>query len=102
VSGGSLSLPALRVMRSSVSALVGIASRSAKRWPALPAERQSQAALQAAQALGPPSSGRCNTGQALGEGLAGAGRIKAAEPSRLDTQQHRAALPRQVAQEQQF
>ena len=65
----------------------------------LAAERQSQAALQAAQALGPPCGGWCNTGQALGEGLAGAGRIKAAEASRLDAQQRRAALPRQIAQE---
>ena len=65
----------------------------------LAAEGQSQAALQAAQALGPPCGEGCNTRQALGEGLAGAGRIKATEPPHLDAQQRRAALPRQVAQE---
>ncbi len=63
------------------------------------AKRQSQAALQAAQALGPPSGERCNTGQALSEGLAEAGRTKATEPPRLDQQRHWTALLRQIAQE---
>ncbi len=63
------------------------------------AKCQSQAALQAAQARGPPSGERCNTGQALSEGLAGAGRTKATEPPRLDQQRHWTALPRQIAQE---
>jgi hypothetical protein len=62
----------------------------------LAAECQADMALQAAQPLGSACASPGDTGQALGEGLAGTGRVKAAEPPRPDAQCHRATLPRQI------
>ena len=62
----------------------------------LAAKRQTEAALQDAQALGSPRGGRA-AGQAFGEGLAGTGGIEAAKPACVDLQGHRTALPRQVS-----
>ena len=55
-------------------------------------------ALQVAQPLGPACGSRRGAGQALGEGLPGAGSVEAAEPPRLDLQRHRPTLPGQVRQ----
>ncbi len=64
----------------------------------LAAERQADMALQAAQSLGSACASRGDTGQALGEGLAGTGRVEAAEPPCLDAQRHGATLPRQIGE----
>ena len=53
--------------------------------------------MQAAQALGAACRGGSDARQALGEGLPGAARSRAAEPPRLDAQGDGAALPGQVA-----
>ena len=53
-------------------------------------------ALQVAQPFGPPGGGRRGVGEPLGEGPPRTGRREAAEPARLDTQQHLAPLPGQV------
>jgi hypothetical protein len=54
--------------------------------------------LQVAEAHGPANCRRRGVGEALGEGLTRAGRVQATEPSGLDAQRHRPALPGQVGE----
>jgi len=67
----------------------------------LAAKRHAEAALQAAQALRPPRRKRGDADQALGEGLATANRIQAAEPSHpqpdVDPAHHRGQVSRMPA-----
>ena len=62
----------------------------------LAADSEAEMALQVAQPLGPPGGGRRGVGKPLGEGPPRTGRREAAEPARLNTQQHLAPLPGQV------
>ena len=64
----------------------------------LAAECEADVALQAAQPFGPARRDRCDARQALGKGLARAGRGEAAEPPRQDAQRHGPTLPGQVAE----
>ena len=54
--------------------------------------------LQTAEPAGPQRPDCSDVSQALSESPPRAGQDKAAEPARSDAQQHRAALPRQMAQ----
>ena len=63
--------PAAHAIRSSVSALVGMARRAASRAPASPPSGEAEMALQLAQPLGPPRGSAARCGEALGEGPPG-------------------------------
>jgi hypothetical protein len=66
--------------------------------PSLTAEGETEVTLQLSQALGPARRATGDLAQALGKGAARAGQARAAEPSCLNLDRHRPALPGQVVE----
>jgi hypothetical protein len=62
----------------------------------LAAQRQAEMTLELAQPLGPLCEWPGDVGQGLGKGLSRAGRIEAAETTRLHAQRHGLTLPGQI------